>query len=198
VDMEAGTVSVELVKSMHFDAAVESMCFTNNGDALCCYVRGTSYLSYFDLKDEFKQSKVSLNGGAAGTANFDDHVSFAVLSLLPSPNGKYIAAATDASRNIILETGSDRIVRNLYGHKNDGFSNPKIAWSSSGQYLYGNSQDENCICVWDIASSSIVKRLDADCGGHGGFVRDIYSSNNTDTLVSVSFDKTAKVWLRDM
>lgn len=198
VNSEAGTASLEIVQSMHFDGAVESMCFTDNGKTLCCYVRGTHYLSYFDLKDGCKQTKVSLNGGSAGTGCFDEHVSFAVLSLLPSPDGKYIALATDTSRNIIMETGTERIVRNLYGHKNDGFSNPKIAWSSSGQYLYGNSQDENCICVWDIASSSIVKRLDKGIGGHGGFVRDIYSSGNTDTVASVSFDKTAKIWLRDM
>lgn len=198
VDSEAATVSLEVVQSMHFDAAVESMCFLNNGDTLCCHVRDTSYLSYFDLKDNCKQTKFSLNGGSAGTANFDEHVSFTVLSLQPSPDGKYLAAATDSHRNIILETGTDRIARNLYGHKNDGFSNPKIAWSSSGQYLYGNSQDENCICVWDIASASIVKRLDEGAGGHGGFVRDICSSRSTDTLASVSFDKSAKIWLRDM
>merc|ERR1712008_51769 len=113
---------------MHFDGAVEAMCFLNNGSTLCCYVRGTSYLSYFDLKDGYKQSKMSLNGGAAGTGCFDEHVSFAVLSLLPSPNGEYLAAATDASRNIIMKTGTNRIVRNLYGHKNDSFSIPKIAW----------------------------------------------------------------------
>lgn len=198
VDSEAATASLEVVQSIHFDAAVESMCFLNNGDTFCCYVRETSYLSYFDLKDGFKQSKISLNGGSAGTGCFDEHVSFAILSLLPSPNGQYLAAATDTSRNIIMEIGTERIVRNLYGHKNDGFSNPKIAWSSNGQYLYGNSQDENCICVWDIASSSIVKRLDREAGGHGGFVRDIYSSSNSDTLASVSFDKAAKIWLRDM
>jgi WD40 repeat protein len=123
-----------------------------------------------------------------------------------------------------MESGTDRIVRNLYGHKNDGFSNPKIAWSSNGQvrliltvfnfwislhpahyfaatihiinmqYLYGNSQEENCVCVWDIASSSIVKKLD----GHSGLVRDIYSSFTSDTVATVSFDKSGKVWLREM
>lgn len=155
---------------------------------------------------------------AAGTGCFDEHVSFAVLSIQASPNGgKYLALATDMSRNIIIETGTDRIVRNLYGHKNDGFSNPKVAWSSNGsvriiikllclfssllapltscllQYLYGNSQDENCIFVWDIASSSLVRKLN----GHTGLVRDIYSSPNSDTVATVSFDRTAKVWLRD-
>ena len=105
------------------------MCFVNGGNKLCCYVRETSYLSYFDLKNDYKQTKMSLNGGSAGTNSFDGHVSFCVLSLVPSPCEKYLGLATDASRNIVMETGTDRIVRNLYGHKNDGFSNPKIAWS---------------------------------------------------------------------
>ena len=184
------TASLEVIKSMHFDGAVESMCFLDNGNTICCYVRGTSYLSYFDMNDGFKQKKMSLNGPGC----FNDHVSFAVLSLVPSPDGKYLAAATDSSRNIIMEAGTDRIVRNLYGHKNDEFSNPKIAWSRNSQYLFGNSQDENHIC-WDMASSSIVKRFDESAGGHCGFVRDIYSSGNTDTVATVSFDKTAKIWL---
>lgn len=185
--------SLKAIQSLHFDAPVEAMCFVDNGNSLCCYVRGTSYLTYFDLKDEYKQSKYSLNGKAAIGDRFDDHVSFSVLSLQSSPNGKYVALATDVARNIIMEVKSDRIVRNLYGHNNDGFSNPKIAWSSSGQYIYGNSQNENCVCVWDVASASMVKRLEADA-----FVRDIYSSSVTDTVATVSFDKTAKVWLNEM
>lgn len=190
---DGNELSFEVIQSLHFDGPVEAMCFVDNGNSLCCYVRGTSYLTYFDLKDEYKQSKYSLNGKAAIGDRFDDHVSFSVLSLQPSPNGKYIAAATDVARNIIMEAKSDRIVRNLYGHNNDGFSNPKIAWSSSGQYIYGNSQNENCLYVWDVASASMVKRLEGDA-----FVRDIYSSSTTDTVATVSFDKTAKVWLTEM
>lgn len=199
VNNETMTVSINVIKTMHFNDAIEAMCYVNNGDTLCCYIRGTSYLSYFNLNDGYKVSKMSLNGGSIGTGGFNEHVSFAVLSMQPSPcGGKYIALATDTSRNIIMEVGTERIVRNLYGHKNDSYSNPKIAWSKNGQYLYGNSQDDNCIFVWDIASTSIIKRLDENYGGHGGFVRDICSSSNSDTIVSVSFDKTAKIWLRDV
>ena len=192
-ESDSNELSVEVIQSLHFDGPVETMCFVDNGNSLCCYVRGTSYLSYFDLKEEYKQSKFSLNGKAAIGDRFDDHVSFSVLSLQPSPNGKYLALATDASRNIVMEVKSDIVRKNLYGHNNDGFSNPKISWSSSGEYIYGNSQNENVVCVWDVASSSMVKRLEANA-----FVRDIYSSNSTDTVVTVSFDKTAKVWLNEM
>lgn len=58
-----GKVAMEVIQSVHFDSPVEAMCFLNDGNTLCCYVRGTSYLTYFDLKDGFKQTKYSLNGG---------------------------------------------------------------------------------------------------------------------------------------
>ena len=131
------------------------------------------------------------------TGGFDDHVSFAVMHLSVSPNGKYLVCATDASRNIIMEVGSAKILRNLYGHKNDGFSQPKAVWSCNGQYIYGNTQDDNSIIVWDIASSSIVKKIDKNCGGHTGQVRDIFSSKRSDTLVSASYDKSVKILLNE-
>ena len=56
-------IPMEVIQSVHFDAPVEAMCFLNNGDTLCCYVRDTCFLTYFDLKDGFKQTKYSLNGG---------------------------------------------------------------------------------------------------------------------------------------
>jgi WD40 repeat protein len=79
----------------------------------------------------------------------------------------------------------------LYGHQNDSYSQPKIAWSNNGQYLYGNTQEETAICVWDIASSSIVDRLQ----GHTNVIRDMFSSTLTDTLVTTSFDKKTQFWL---
>ena len=128
------------------------------------------------------------------TGGFDSHVSFAVMHLAVSPNGKYICAATDASRNIIIEVGTSNIIRDLYGHKNDGFSQPRIAWSSSGQYIYGNTQEDSGICVWDIASTKLVKRLKS----HTGQLRDIFSSSNTDTVATSSYDKTTKIWLNEI
>jgi WD40 repeat protein len=115
------------------------------------------------------------------------------MSLHPSPieGGKYLAAATDTSRNIIFEAGTHRQIRNLYGHQNDSYSNAKVAWSSNGQYLFGNTQEDSSICVWDVASSAIVRRSP----GHEGSIRDIFSSAYSDTLATVSFDKTVKIWL---
>lgn len=182
---ESGVVTVERIQTLYLPGAVEALCFLD--DTLCCYVRDTSYISYFDMKNNWSQTKYSVNG----VHQHDDFVSFAILSLVPSPDGKYLGAATDTSRNIIFEAKSSKIVRDLYGHKNDGFSTPKIAWSKSSMYLFGNTQDDPCICVWDIAGSTIVKKLE---GEHSGQIRDIFSSNDSDTLVTVSYDKTVKFW----
>lgn len=177
---------LEKIQALNFSAPVESLCF--HKEKLVCYVRDTPHLSYFDMNKDFEQTKVNLNQGP-GNAGFDDHVSFAVMDM--SAHGNYLALATDTSRNIIIEFDSGKQVRNLYGHKNDGFSQPKIAWSCNGQYLYGNTQDESTVCVWDVATSEIITRLD----GHTNPIRDMFSSTLTDTLVTTSFDKKTIVWL---
>lgn len=185
-------IALKQLKSLHFNGAVEAVCFVSDGDSLCLHVRDTSHLAYFDLKEDYAMSAHSLNGAVTG--GFDSHVSFTVMQLSLSPNGKYLCAATDNSRNIIIEVGTSNIVRDLYGHKNDGFSQPRIAWSSSGQYIFGNTQENSDICVWDIASSKMVKRLN----GHTGQLRDMFSSKTGDTVVTASYDKTVKVWLNEM
>jgi len=182
-----GEFELETLEQFNFDGPVEALCFLDYGNTLVCYSRGTTYLSYFYLDNQCKQTKQPLNTGSFQ----DSHVSFTVRSLQPSADFKFLAAATDKSRQIILQPGTSKQVRNLYGHKNEDFSLPKIGWSTSGQYLYGTSQDDSSIIVWDISSSSIVNRLQ----GHKGQIRDLYSSRLTDTLATVSYDKTAKIWL---
>jgi len=189
---QSKNAKVELVNSLHLTGAVETVCFVNDGNTLCLYERETSYLSYFDLNDDFKMTKYSLNGPVTG--GFDSHVSFAVMDIAVSPNGKYLCAATDASRNIILEVGTSNIIRDLYGHKNDGFSQPRIAWSRSGKYIYGNTQEDSSVCVWDIASAKMVNKLKS----HQGQLRDMFSSRNSDTVVTSAYDKSVKVWLNEM
>ncbi len=184
--IDATGASLQKVQTLQLSGAVESLCFRE--DHLCCYARGSAYLACFDLRDNFAQQKIPLNRGP-GNACFDDHVSFAVMDMA-AYDTEYLALATDSSRNIIMDWRSSHQVRNLYGHKNDSYSQPKLAWSKNGQYLYGNSQHESTICVWDIASSSIVERLE----GHSNTIRDMYSSRVSDTLVTTSFDKKTQFW----
>lgn len=196
------TTSIDLkpMETLHLSGAVEALCFIQ--DELCCYARGKPYLMCFDTRQDFCQRKINLNSGgrpaAAGTTLEDQHVSFAIMDMAPSPTaagnnptvGKYLAVATDASRNIIIDFASGLQVRNLYGHQNDSYSNPKIAWSSNGQYLLGNTQEDASVCVWDIASGEIVERMNE----HGQTVRGLFASYTTDTLLTTSFDKQTKLW----
>lgn len=179
-------IQLEKVESLNLSGPVESLCFHKN--FLVCYARGTPFLSYFDVTKNFERTKYNLNQGP-GNAGFSDHVSFCVMDM--SPFGDYLALATDTSRNIIIEFDTGKQIRNLYGHQNDGFSQPKIAWSMNGQYLYGNTQDESTLVVWDIASATIVERL----GGHSNNIRDLFSSKSSDTVVTTSFDKKTHIWL---
>jgi len=189
------TVIIQKIVQRNLKGAIEALCFVKGGTELCLYERDTSYLSYLKLDGTDDVARHSLNGAIVG--KFDEHVSFAVMHLALSPCGKYVCAATDASRNIILRVGTSHIVKDLYGHRNDAFSQPRIAWSRDGKYVFGNSQEDG-IVVWDISGANIVLRLDKKKGGHEGTVRDIFSSRAGDTLVSVSYDRTAKVWLNDV
>ncbi|CAB9505644.1 WD domain, G-beta repeat [Seminavis robusta] len=187
------TIHVTTIEKLHLQHAVESVCFV--ADELCCYAREKPYLQCFDTTKDFQLRKLSLNHGgkpaAAGTSMEDQHVSFAVMDMAVSPNGKYLALATDASRNIIVEMETGLHIRNLYGHQNDGFSNPKVAWSSNGQYLLGNTQADSSLCVWDISSTQLVQRYK---DVHSQTIRDMCSSSSTDILVTTSFDKNTQLW----
>lgn len=57
-------IITEHILTLYLSGPVEAMTFLNNGDILCCYARGASYLSYFDLRDNCKLMKYSINGGA--------------------------------------------------------------------------------------------------------------------------------------
>jgi WD40 repeat protein len=179
-------IQLEKVQTLMLSGPVESLCFHQT--QLVCYARGTPFLSYFDLSKDWLHTKHNLNQGP-GNAWFDDHVSFAVMDICA--HGEYLALATDTSRNIIVEFATATQIRNLYGHQNDSYANPKVAFSANGKYLFGNTQDESSLVVWDIASAEIVQRLK----GHDHPIRDLFSSKITDTMVTTSFDKKTHIWL---
>ena len=184
-----GGLELTLVKSLHLPNSVEAMVFFDH--YLIAYVRDTPYLSYFDMHNNYEFTSRNINAAAAGpTGGFDEHVSFCILDLKLSHNGKYLAAATDASRNIIFDPRTGQQLRNVYGHDNDSYSQPKIGWSSNDQYLLGNTQHAAEIVVWDIATTQIVERLSS---GHVQSIRDLWCSSG-DCMVTTSFDKQTKVW----
>lgn len=87
-------------------------------------------------------------------------------------------------------------LKDLYNANNySWFYRPRIAWSLNGQYLYGNTQDEPMIWVWDVATGDIVQQLE---GSHSQKIYDMYSSQVTDMLVTTSFDKQTNLWFAPM
>lgn len=114
--MKVQEESMETLTTLHLPGTVECVCFSRDGKTLFCYARDTPYLSCFDTSKNFEQTKVNLNkSGGGANGGFEDHVSFAVMNMSVSPNGKYIVLATDTSRNIVMDIASGTQVRNLYG-----------------------------------------------------------------------------------
>ena len=101
-------ISVTHQETFHFNGAVEALCFVRDR-YLVCYARETPYLMVFDTVDNYSIRKINLNSGgrpaAAGTTLEDQHVSFAVMEIIPSPphahnqEHKYLALATDTSKH---------------------------------------------------------------------------------------------------
>lgn len=173
----------ETFQSFHHDATVESLCFASTSKLLW-YGRDAAYVQSCDIEKDCALTPIPLN---AQTDAFSEHVSFCVMDMAVY-DGKYVALATDTSRNLVIDLHSHRVVRNLYGHQNDAYSQPKIAWSENGQYLLGNTQEDGSVCIWDVASSEIVERLQ----GHTRPVRDLCVVS--DVLVTTSHDRDTRVW----
>jgi len=55
-------VIIEKVTSFYLQGAAETICFLQGDHVLCLYEHNTPYLTYFDLSDGNKQTKINLNG----------------------------------------------------------------------------------------------------------------------------------------
>lgn len=122
-------------------------------------------------------------------ANGDAFVSFNVMDIAFSPNGKYILLTTDKSRSIMLLRDTAVQVRNFYGATNDEYSQARGGWSRNGDVVYSTSQD-NVIVAWDVPSQREVGRLKA----HSKLIRDFDAHPTRECLVSCSYDKTIRIW----
>jgi WD40 repeat protein len=179
------SMKVSFITSLHWNDPVETCLFLPN-HKFTCHVRGTPFLQYFNENTFEPEKQVNLN--ADSSENHDYHVSFTIMDLQLSPNKQYLAAATDAHRNMILDLDGV-IIRNLYGHTADGFSTPKIVWANDS-YVVSNTQDQAALCVWDVASSQLVARLTLP---HTQPIRAICSSGQN-FIVTTSFDKQTCFW----
>ena len=167
----------------------ESLCFCPGGKELIVYCRGEPFRSHIKIEDlcrarrNARETRVSLNAN-----DWDTHCSFAVLDMAVSPDGKYLACATDANKHIIYPLHGNEHVKVLVGHTADEYANARIAWL--GESVVSNSQKDPGLYQWDIGSGKILKRVER---AHGKAVRDLAVADDG-TLATCSFDKAAKLW----
>mmetsp|Transcript_32531 Transcript_32531/g.41702 ORF Transcript_32531/g.41702 Transcript_32531/m.41702 type:complete len:252 (+) Transcript_32531:2-757(+) len=171
--------------TVYFTNTVEAIEFSAGEDLeLIVAMRECASLVYINCAT-LDQRKVSIND-----ADWDTHVSFTIMHLQRSPDDKYLLAATDKSRLIVYEVGSNRHLRLFYGHTADEYFNPRAVWHQSGKYILANSQTNHEICVWCVASQNIVHRLQ----GHSKLVRDISHHQTENMLLTASYDGSVKIW----
>ncbi|CAN0162321.1 unnamed protein product [Scytosiphon promiscuus] len=182
-----GGTGYEQTKQLYFPEAVESAEFVRGeGGALELVVsaRGQPHLTYVNI-ETLQQRRVSLN-----EKEWDTHVSFTVMSMAASADGKYLLAATDKSRNILWRAGTNTRVRTLMGHTTDDYFQPRVQWDPSGMFSFCNSSGDHDVHVHCLASGRVVDRLK----GHGGVIRDIHHDPTRKLLLTASYDKTVKIW----
>jgi len=172
----------EKFRSKEFVNIPEAIAFLSDSATLVISIRGDNYLHYLDTQSG-EDMKVNLNQQG------DDHVSFTVLDLVPSPDGKYLLASTDKSRLVLYPVGSSAQLRWYYGAVNDELCQTRACWHPSGAYIYVTSQDQKLYC-WKVTSQKVVAQL----VGHTGTVRDLDISWDGKTLISASFDKSLRLW----
>lgn len=127
-------------------------------------------------------------------ANGDDTHSFNVLALAASPDGRWLAAATDSGRVLVLGAQTGRQMRALCTGVADDLMQPRpaLAWDASGKYLTASSAgQEGLLQVWDLATEAPVAQLQ----GHTAQVRDLHLHPTRRVLASAGFDKTIRLWV---
>mmetsp|Transcript_71706 Transcript_71706/g.123219 ORF Transcript_71706/g.123219 Transcript_71706/m.123219 type:complete len:162 (+) Transcript_71706:566-1051(+) len=155
--------------------------------------RGHHSLTYVNV-ETMSEVDVPLNHAA-----WDKHVSFTVLGLEPSPDGKFLLAATDSNKHVVYPAGGHQHVRFLVGHAADSFSKPRTSWmpaavgeAKRASFVVCNSQAEGLrqVYVYCLASQRVVARLNA----HTGQVRDVSFHASEPLMCSASYDHTVKIW----
>ena len=173
----------------------ESLCFCPDGKELIVYCRGEPFRRHVKIEGSspvsmLAETRVSVNETriSLNANDWDTHCSFAVLDMAVSPDGKYLACATDANKHIIYPLHSNEHVRVLVVHTADEYANARVAWL--GESVVSNSQKDPGLYQWDIGSGKVLKRIER---AHGKAVRDLAVSDDG-TLATCSFDKAAKLW----
>jgi WD40 repeat protein len=161
----------------------ESLCFA--GDTLIVAAREEPFMRHVDLHT-LAETRVSKNRSA-----WDTHVSFEALHLAASPDGKYLAAATDQHKHVVYPMGTNAHARVLTGHSADEYANARVGWLGDGAASLVSNSADPALFQWDFASGKLLTKIDR---AHEQGIRNLDAAVSGDKLATCSFDKSVKLW----
>lgn len=103
-----------------------------------------------------------------------------------SPDGKWLAVASEQPRVLLFDPRDGRLIRELSGHA--GFVN-RVRFSPDGKWLTSAGAD-GLILVWNPATGSLARSLI----GHRGSVIRLDISDDGQAIVSVSAAREVMLW----
>jgi hypothetical protein len=122
---------------------------THGEDELIIGLRDTSYLMYYNCISAI-ETKVSLNEN-----EWDTHCSFTPLYLDISPDRSLLLVASDKHVHYIMKMKSNWRVATLAGHSCSDYGKPRTAWDLTGKYIYSNSEHDNQLHIYSLASKKV-------------------------------------------
>lgn len=181
------TFKIAKLTTIRFESVVESLTFVEKAtdNTLVIALRDSLDLIYFNCAT-FQKQNIPMN-----VSSWDTHRSITPLVVASSPDGKFILIGTDKNMHIMYQTGTNKRVRTFAGHNSGQYGKPRVAFSNDGKYIYSNSEGENCIYVYSVASEKVEYTLN----GHSNIVRDVCSNLIDKSLLSCSYDKSVKYWI---
>ena len=109
-----------------------------------------------------------------------------VNSVAWSPDGRYIASASDDKLVLICDSTNGKTVLTYNGHKD---SINALAWSKDGQFIASASADKT-VQVWEALTGKLVTTYK----GHSAAVNSVSWSLNGQFIASGSEDRSVQAW----
>ena len=110
-----------------------------------------------------------------------------IYSLSLSPDGKFMASASDDGNARITRLSDGSLLRIFRGHGNTILKG--IAYSPNGELAVSAGNDGKGI-IWRISDGATLHLLE----GHAGVIHGVAFSKDGQTVATAGEDKTAKIW----
>lgn len=110
----------------------------------------------------------------------------AVWDIKLSPNGKYVASASEDNTVKLWDLEKEELITTYQGHTAEVRS---VAFSPDGSKIASASED-NTVKIWEIATGKLLHNLK----GHHFWVTSAIFSPDGKKVISYSWDKTIKIW----